>query len=616
MIALIRKELRELTLPAVALVLCALVMTSMDLLYNRLYPQYKGQGIALMIWLVISIAVAFLGGGAAIARESRQRLIFLTSWPQSRLTLWLVKAVVSFVVTMAVIAAGFGLCLAGVQLGHYTQPSDIAEVTGTLLQILPLCFVLGLLWSGLIGSVLGAAALGFVTGAVIIIGGGYLFAFYLPTRWGPYVGNMVLGRGQGDAVLWAGLIVALFVGAWAFIRVPMLDLRRRVGLAMSLLLGMLLLASLLFLAVNAIAGRPSLQRQVTEAGLSQDGKTLYFRTASGRTERPRPRSARQSSGLWVMDMAEQKPCLICRADGAMERSDDCLILQSGVPGRDTARWTYNLILRKLGRLPGYLISVSPDGRYCAALEQESPVIRDRGGRIVQALGGETWSVVFSPNSQFAYYERKDRGLVRLDLRTGVEQVMLPSAQQVMSLSISPDGKFMTGVTRQANKQPYHAFLLNLRTGAHQDLVRVRPSGSPFVTNRLLWLFEPASMTHQTAARVIMDVETMQVVHRIPNSMVGGEQYRPWHLEGVPYVVFATYPRHSGPTAPGSPSESRRLYLASPDGSGLRFLREDKRELLGMAPDGQLIIWDHARTFLAYNPLTGAEQAILRLPEAR
>jgi len=166
MIALIRKELKELSLAAVALVACAAVISGMELLYSRVDPRFHEQGLALSIWLVISLAIAFLGGAAAIARENRSRLIFLTSWPQSRLKLWLVKAGVSFVLTVAVAAVGFGICLAALQLtpqgGSALKDSHDAVVA--LSWILPLCFALGLLWSGVIGSVLGAGALGLATG--------------------------------------------------------------------------------------------------------------------------------------------------------------------------------------------------------------------------------------------------------------------------------------------------------------------------------------------------------------------------------------------------------------------------------------------------------------------
>lgn len=151
MIALIRKELRELALPALALVLCAAVVAGMELLYSRYDPRYHEQGLALSIWLVISFAVALLGGASALARESRQRLISLTSWPQSRARLWLAKTVVSFALTMVVIAVGFGVCLLGQFLGGQKLPHDLGEAARMFSWALPLCFAFGLMWSGLIG---------------------------------------------------------------------------------------------------------------------------------------------------------------------------------------------------------------------------------------------------------------------------------------------------------------------------------------------------------------------------------------------------------------------------------------------------------------------------------
>ena len=278
MIALIRKELRELALPAVALVLCAVVIAGMDGLYNRLYPMKQGQGIALTIWAVVSLAIAFLGGGATIARESRQRLIFLTSWPQSRAKLWLVKTVVSFVVTMAVIAFGFLVCLAAPRLGGYYRLGYSARQTFSwLLLYLPLSFVFALMWSALTNSVLAAAALAFATVCALGYGLLWLFILYLPREWGPYFGNIPSHGGWADVhLLVIPLLIPLLAAGWAFARYPILEGKRRLAMALGLLVAMTLVACVLVVAQMALLNRPSLDRSVAETGLVGEGRYRYF----------------------------------------------------------------------------------------------------------------------------------------------------------------------------------------------------------------------------------------------------------------------------------------------------------------------------------------------------
>lgn len=618
MIALIRKELRELALPAVALVLCAFIITAMDLLYNRYYPQYKGQGVALSVWLIISVAVAFLGGGAAIARETRQRLTFLTSWPQGRAKLWLVKSLVSFVLTMATIAAGFGICLIGVSLGHYTWPSDLGSAARDLSQILPLCFVLGLLWSGLISSVLGAAALGFVTGCTLMAAVGYFFVFYLPANWGPYVGTIIWNDGLD---YWTGLlavVITLFAGAWAFIRVPILDTRRRVRVAMSLLLGMVLSASLLFFAYNLVVGRPSLQRQVAESGLSEDGKTLFFRTNSGPIEHPDSLSAYQSSGLWVADLQESKPRLVCRVTGGFISELDNWVWLLGTTNRNDIFWSYNTNSRRLHRMLGEPGSGTLDGRYWTTMRSEP------GGGEATIWDDRGQVMILDPPIRFAADNRtllfkKDDYVTALDLTTRQQRKLVPLKTGFVWSAVSPDGRVLFAYQQLASQKGVlpEAIFVDLQTGVQTRLRALAPPSDPFVSSRYAWLPERDPVSRELQDMAIFDAKRMQITKRLPRKLAHGFT---WHQPGVPYVIFPTQPPRHGPPgpppAPGSPPEPQRLYLANPDGSGLRFLREDNRQILGMAPDGHLIIWDRQRTFLSWNPLTNEEKPILTLPDIR
>ncbi|HEX2971717.1 MAG TPA: ABC transporter permease, partial [Tepidisphaeraceae bacterium] len=378
MITLMRKELRELALPAVALVCCAVIIAGMDLMYNLYYPQYKGQGIALGIWLIISIAVAFLGGATAIARENRARTVFLSEWPVSRGALWVAKAAVSFVLTMAVIAAGFGACLLAAGLAHYEQITDLRDAAVNLAYVLPLCFAFGLLWSGLIGSVLGAGALGLVTLAALGSGLTWFLAFYLPARWGPYVDRPMYGL--SPTLIWIGTTLVLLVGASAFVRYPVLEGKRRALVAVGLLVGLTVAAAVLLVGYKVVVWRPTLQQQVAEPGLSADGKTIYFRTAAESGD-----MRLRSSGLWVMPATGGRPRMVCRTgDAPLERLDNAATMQWKTGNVSAAYWAYDFGRGKLLQMAGLPIALSPDGRYRVTMEQRGVLVRDEQGRVVKA----------------------------------------------------------------------------------------------------------------------------------------------------------------------------------------------------------------------------------------
>ncbi|HEX2971720.1 MAG TPA: hypothetical protein VHP11_05275, partial [Tepidisphaeraceae bacterium] len=157
--ALVWKELRELRWAAVALVGCAMVIAAGNALYDRLYMLNNMPEFGLKTWEIISLVVALLAGSATFAREGRERAVFLSSWPQSRTGVWLVKVLVNFVVTAAVLVIGTLICLAAPRLAFvgYDIRHDFQMEFGWLIAYALLLFLFGLMWSGLIRSVLGAA---------------------------------------------------------------------------------------------------------------------------------------------------------------------------------------------------------------------------------------------------------------------------------------------------------------------------------------------------------------------------------------------------------------------------------------------------------------------------
>jgi hypothetical protein len=607
MIALMRKELRELGLPAVALVFCAAIIAGMDLMYNLYYPQYKGQGIALLVWVVIAVALSFLGGASAIARENRARMVFLSEWPVSRGALWVVKAAVSFVLTMGVIAAGFVICLGAARLGHYEQVTDLHEALVGLAYVLPLCFGFGLLWSGLIGSVLGAGALGLLTLAGL--GGGltWLLAFYLPAQWGPYVGRPV--DGLSPTLIWIAAALVLMVGAWAFVRYPVLEGKRRGLAAVGLLVGLTLAGMVVLVGHRVVVGRPTLEQQVAEAGLSQDGRMIYFGTAASKVKTER------DAGLWVMPATGGKPRLVCRTNGQglQQVANAAVFGCCNLGGEMASVWKYDFSRGQLRRLPGEMIETSPDGRYVVTMEQRGTMLRDEAGRVIR-VSGEHYGAIILDNHA-AYYRLQDGQLVALDLQTGQERELGRVSERANPVEVSPDGKWLALTYRDPRLGGTATVLLNVQTRV-QRVFAGSAFGAGFVGDRYLWIRESSEDRSQRGVAIV-DVEAEQVVRTLTGSAFQGVMLAPWHQEGVPYVVFAVVPKRQGPPPdPSGPPAPRRVYMAKPDGSGLRLLREERRQVLGMTAEGKIVMWDRGRTFVSWDPVSGEERVLVRLAEAR
>lgn len=596
--AIIRKELRELIGPALAIVLCAAVLAGIEWMYNTYNPHSKVEGLAVGIWLILSIALAFLGGAVAIARDGRQRVIFLTSWPQSRLLIWLAKAIVSFVLTMLVIVVGFLICLVAARASGGGWKDDDARVLQQLALFLPICFAAGLMWSGVINSVMGAAALGFATTVAVLGGGIWLFIFWLPRNWGPYLGTSDLPVGLFG---WLGLAIPLIAGAWVFSRLPVLETWRRVRVGLGLLLGMVLLTTVGYLAFRLIGERPTLAGTINNAGLIADGKVLYFTTdASGIHDR----------GVWVMPVTGGRPRLLARVGTSTEDNADTVVL--GYGNRELANsWAMGADLR-LQRLRGYPVQRSPDGRYWATIEtqQANVFVRDRRGRPVLSIpnNGE---IVFAPDNRTLYYGLQNGELRVVDLHTQQERLLASLHGQSMPLSVSPDGRLLDVIESVGSRTSRGEVLIDTRTGQQRRLPDLlSPFYRPFVDG-YIWCRQRDPATRRTMGLAVVEATSLRVVNTIPNTALQWLALAPWHRPGVPYVVLNSVPPRSLASPPG-PEQFRRMWLAKPDGSGLRFLRDEPRSILGMADDGAIILSDRQGSFIHWNPVTNEERVIARL----
>lgn len=605
--SIILKELRELILPAAAMVLCAALIAGIEVVYNSLHPQSKVQGLATGVWLVLSIALAFLGGGAAIAREGRQRLIFLTSWPQARIRLWLIKAVISFTLTMLVVAAGCAICLAIARPSVNSATGEFMEagLFRSLAVILPVCFVFGLMWSGLLNTVLGAGALGFVSMGVCVPGVVWFLEWYLPTRWGPYVGNAPPPPGgiHTGGLLIILAAIPLLAGGWTFARLPVLETRKRVVTAVGLLLGMVLIGSTAHLGWKLAIERPSLRSSIASPGLAGDDKYLYFGTSAG---------GGKAEGLWIVSIDGGEARLIARGGKSWNYDlQGALALRYGL-GPSSSSWAVEFPSLHLRRLRGEPIVNSPDGRYWATGEQAGGIaVRDARGRQV-ALIANYGEMTFSPDSQKLYYGLQDGRIMVLDLTTGQQSRIANLSGQGIPLTASPDGKRLLVLTGVHAREQRVTIIINLQNGEQRRFpASYSPFTHPFV-DRFTWCRQRApGTTYGISALVTLETESMRVRTTIPASVLKGEPLAPWHQEGVPYVILTSVVRRRPPD-PSALTPPRLVWMAKADGSDLRFLRQESRQLLGMAADGAIILWDRQRTFVRWSPVTNEERVIARL----
>jgi hypothetical protein len=284
-------------------VFCAVVIAAGNAVYDRLYLLNNNMPeFGLKTWEIISVVVALLAGSATFAREGRERAVFLTAWPQSRTRVWLVKVLVSFVVTAAVLVIGTLICLAAPRLAFvgYNIQHDFHSEFDPVIWYGLLLFLFGVMWSGLIRSVLVAAALGFVTSAALLYGSVLFYMLYLPDNWGPFVANFPLRSWQYGSL---PLLIPLFVGWWGFTRYPLLEGRRRVAVAVGLFVGLVLLGNATLVAQMAVGYRPVLDRRVAETGLVDGGRFRYYLMEA---------HGKDPGGLWIEPAGGGKIKLVAR----------------------------------------------------------------------------------------------------------------------------------------------------------------------------------------------------------------------------------------------------------------------------------------------------------------
>ncbi|MBU0611562.1 MAG: hypothetical protein KKI08_27035 [Armatimonadetes bacterium] len=611
MIALIRKELRELALPAAGVVALAAVVLAGSMLYGR--HHQTGSTLAAGIWVVVALLVAFIGGAAAIAREPRERSVFVHAWPISAGCIWLAKTLVSLVVTFVSIGLGFLICLSGANFAasdvahSFGDPATRGQIAGAV----ALAFACGLMWSGLIGSTFMAAVLGLVTAVISVTALALYLGNYLRIYWGPYVGCVPASSGFMVVVALLLSVLALMAGAAAFVAYPPLELRRRTDRGVAVFAGLLVLLAAGLTVWQVAGNRPSPRQPVEKAYLADQGRSILMRTYPFPTD---------PGGFWRLPLSGGEPHLIARGGPEAEGwpwqphvLDGPVLLEYGPnssKGPPTV-WGVNMGTGRVFRLKSEPDAASPDGRLWTVAWHGQLIVQNERGKIVAKLGPDVRRGLIAPDSRRVYTEGKGTIAV-VDLPSGQRTVLATFGGDAVLSQVSPDGRFLIALTAHKTDGPFEdTVILDLQTGRQQRFPHIRALPYGLVDGRYQWC-QPVSLPINNL--LVLDLHNLRTVNAIAHNFGSGTML--WHQPGLKHCLLTVQRR--GQRKPGarlaSPVED--VWLANPDGSGLRFLRQEKREVLGLAADGTVVLWDRDRGFIRWDPLTNAEAIIYEARDAR
>jgi hypothetical protein len=632
MIALLRKEVREL-LPGLGLIVaCAATLGLVDVAYNWRHPREAG--MSLLLGLVIAFAAAFLGGGNALGRETRDHLVFLASWPVPRGTVWLAKLVANLLLAALATAVSMGVCLLLVRAIGGGGNERMTLTGGSWWGLLPAMWMAGFacafLWGALVRSPLPAAGLGLVTMAAGLGGLSYLLARYLPDQWGPWLGLTwpEPGRDADKLQSWVALgvaAIALVATAAAFSRTPALEARRRLLRGLAWLAGLALAGLAAGLGVFVLATRPSLG-EVDNVTLDPTGTYLALQADYGRGP----------GGVWVLPLDEPRPRLtarglVCAQFGLYNNGDGGLSIYWVASGeRPSVGWVWDPSTRKLYRAPDTLVGVSPSGRVLLCRDGAKLTVRAPTGRVLRVLDTPLPSPeAFGPfqptltrDEQRVYLiespaDASAQALVEWNLQTG-ERRTVTSLQHAYSLDMSPGAAFVwvicEGQPRKLRPVPNRWLLVRLSDGHQRALSGgTYPTGRGWVgSDRFLWTARRSAPSLRPRELQVFDTETGAVVRTIGQAELSAWPSAHGHVPlvanmapGGDRVFFAS--RNLASEARG-----KLLWSANVDGSGLTLLRPETRVLIGVGASGELVLWDHrgAGDIVALNPDNGQERVLL------
>lgn len=272
MLALIRKELREVLPVAGGFLAFAAIITGILYLHH-----WWSNGVGLLYTLTMSLFVLYMGCEALAGDGTRGLVEWTARWPVSRLQWWLMKFVTRWVVTSVVTVPVY---LAVVWLSTHHGPQSGAHsgwggAWWTLVTVASLGIVTPFFASSITRTSLHAFGLSILLGYV----GGIAHAI-------PAALYMLLHHREFQppppyltVVPALCTTVALLAGSlYAFLTVPTLDVARRAkrGLVTAALLIVPMLVLLLAAEVIGAAVRKPTPQGIQEAALSPDGRQIAF----------------------------------------------------------------------------------------------------------------------------------------------------------------------------------------------------------------------------------------------------------------------------------------------------------------------------------------------------
>jgi hypothetical protein len=632
--ALALKELRELLAPAVLILACAATLGVVNVAYN--WREDRFVGISFFFCLIIGFAASLLGGANALARESRDHLVFLASWPVPRGRVWVVKLATNLLVTAAVIAASFGLCQGILALRAYGPDQtwrgmhDLGLPVAQAVAVWAAFFGFAFLWSALVRIPLAAAGLGLATGGLFTAGLTHLLLRYLPEHWGPWLGLDLsrLSERQGDTVVGvvAATLAVLAVGASAvaFARTPVLEAKRRIVRGLGWLVGMTLALLVVGLAGYLVVTRPSL-RDAEPAALDPTGQYVVLKADSA-----------PLGGVWTMRTDGTHLRLVAR--GGREVWDPRgktaqVVLMYGDGDRRLGDWLLDIPTGRLRRMPGPYGMSSPSGKLWVIDGPGHATLTDDGWRPLHALrssvalGGDGF---FSPDDRYfypvegtyvdgAYVENR---LDRLDMATGTVTMVAEIGDGSM-YGVSPDGRWAAGTRNVRTKDDlvtWGLLLINLATGQVHRFAGIRPAWDGWSDDgRHLWAVDADSDRQKPREVRILDTQTLRVVRTIgprdlqaaartlaPSEAASQSILTP-HVHGD-RVYFQSRPV-------GSKDPAKLIWTANVNGTGLRFVKRESRSWVGITAAGELAFWgagtsgDRTEGLWVYNPDTNTERLV-------
>jgi len=620
--ALIWKEVRELAPGFWLLVTASWVLGVVDVTYN--WREERAVGISLaFVWLV-SMVGALLAGANSFARETREQMVFLGSWPIPRMRIWLAKVLVPAVMWAAFVALAFGGCVALLALrgygvhraGNVIDPAGDPAATGVAWALL---FGAGLVASVALPSAMVAAVVALVLCFGTVWGYTVLWAD-VPDWFGPSLGLVLPDIGEVSHLPAALVFLALCVILSAIVAARHLlgEWSRRAWLTLAGFAATVALVLVLGLVVAWVALRPE-RPTADSVTVEASGHWMVIDSEDG--------------ALWAVDVDGER--LHPFARGPAES------LAGLIPGSERVEfvwarpeldqgWVADLAGGGLWRLPAGGGPVSPAGHYCVTQEGEALTVHPVGpaphDAVTLALGGKTQQTIgWSPDEETMYVsveagasgveDHKQRLLAVRPFDGGEARTVATLDAAFRLGSLSPDGRWgelYTPLGGSGDQATHRRALLDLGTGEMVPLHDLNPWWQGWTTDgRYLWCSSPYFEELDRRYVAVFDLERREVARTITVADTRGVV--PYHGNVSPHspqvLIFA------GRRSPAGEPQ-REWWLANPDGSELRPAPiPPTARIAGWTYDGDFVYWDAGEIHRS-DPETGTGRMLRALQAAQ